>query len=126
MTATPKLWKSLTLVNTRHTGDQFDGQIAAVNAPILDGRRASLLPTVAFRLWAAANICLATDGATAESVDRSASDLCGSRPQAHHADRGARRGPRRRRRSFLQAFFTVMEARKACNEGQVEADDQAL
>jgi hypothetical protein len=57
------------LVNTTQTGDQFHGQIAGVNAPILNGRRATLLPTVAFRLWAAASICLATDGATAaESV----------------------------------------------------------
>jgi uncharacterized protein YjiS (DUF1127 family) len=48
-------------------GAQFDGQIAAVNAQILS--RAGLLAIVAFRLCAAASICLVTAGATvAESA----------------------------------------------------------
>jgi hypothetical protein len=122
MTTTPKLWKSLMLVNTTQTGDQFHGQIAGVNAPILNGRRATLLPTVAFRLWAAASICLATDGATAAESVTVLPPICAAadlrlitliEAQGEDQDVAAE--------SLAQAFFTVMEARKACNQGQVEA-----
>jgi hypothetical protein len=77
MTTIPKLWKPQTQVNTTDDNrSQFDSQIAAVNARILNGRRASLLSTVAFRLWAAASICLATYGATAAESATVLSPIC--------------------------------------------------
>jgi hypothetical protein len=124
MTTTPRLWKSQTQVNTTDGNrSQFDGQIAAVNARISNGRRrASLLSTFAFRLWAAASICLATDGATAAESATVLPPICAVADlrlmtliEAHGE---AQDVPVE---TLAQAFFTVMEARKACNRGQVEA-----
>ena len=123
MTTIPKLWKSQTQVNiTDDNRSQFDGQIAAVNARILNGRRASLLSNVAFRLGAAASICLATDGATAAESATVLSPICAAADrrlitliEAHGEAQDVAA------ETLAQAFFTVMEARKACNQGQVEA-----
>jgi hypothetical protein len=127
MTTIPKLWKSQTRVNTTDDNrSQLDGQSAAVNPRILKGRRASLLSThlsiVAFRLGAAASICLATDGATAAENATVLPPICAVADlrlitliEAHgEAEDVAAE-------ILAQAFFTVMEARKACNQGQVEA-----
>jgi hypothetical protein len=120
MTTTPRLRKSQTQVNTTDGNrSQFDGQIAAVNARILNGRRrASFLSTFAFRLWAAASICLAMDGATAaeSATICAAADLRLMTLIEAHGE--AQDVPVE---TLAQAFFTVMEARKACNRGQVEA-----
>jgi hypothetical protein len=61
-------------IGVRERGAQFDGQIAAVNAEIPS--RASLLSIVAFRLCAAASICLATAGATAVESAILVSPIC--------------------------------------------------
>jgi hypothetical protein len=101
-------------------GAQFDGQIAAVNAQILS--RASLLSIVAFRLCAAASICLATAGATAAEPMTVPSAICIAADlrlvtliEAHGEAQDV--APE----VLAQAFFTVLEARKVCNQGQVEA-----
>jgi hypothetical protein len=121
---TTRLWKSKTQVDTTDGNKSpFDGQSAAVNARILSGRRASLLSTVAFRLWTAASICLATGGTTAvaESVNV-LSTICAAADvraitliEAHGEAQDVAA------ETLAQAFFTVMEARKACNHGQVKA-----
>jgi len=59
---------------TTDRGGQFDGQIAAVNAQILS--RARLLSIVAFRLCAAATICLVTAGTTVAESATIVSPLC--------------------------------------------------
>ena len=65
MIKTSRPWTFVTQINTAEgSRSSFDGQIAAVGERISNGRRARLLSAVAFRLWAAASICLATDGAT--------------------------------------------------------------
>jgi hypothetical protein len=99
---------------------QFDGQIAAVNAQILS--RASLLSIVAFRLCAAASICLATAGATAAETMTVPSAICIAADlrlvtliEAHGEAQDV--APE----VLAQAFFTVLEARKACKQGQIEA-----
>jgi hypothetical protein len=100
-------------------GAQFDGQIAAVNAQILS--RASLLSIVAFRLCAAASICLATAGATAAESATVVSPICAATDlrlttliEAHGEAQDV--APE----ILAQAFFTVMEARKTCHQEQVE------
>jgi Domain of unknown function (DUF1127) len=100
-------------------GAQFDGQIAAVNAQILS--RASLLSIVAFRLCAAASSCLATAGATAAESATVVSPICAAADlrlttliEAHGEAQDV--APE----ILAQAFFTVMEARKACHQEQVE------
>jgi len=100
-------------------GAQFDGQIAAVNAQILS--RASLRSIVAFRLCAAASICLATAGATAAESATVVSPICMAADlrlttliEAHGEAQDV--APE----ILAQAFFTVMEARKACHQEQAE------
>ena len=53
---------------------QFDGQIAAVNAQVLN--RASLLSIVAFRLLGTASICLAMAGPTVAESATVVSPIC--------------------------------------------------
>jgi hypothetical protein len=115
MIVTSRLW-------TLSTHIKADGRIAAVGRRPLIGRRASFLSTVAFRLWAAASICLATDGATADEVPTVLPQICAVADlrlttliEAHGEAQDV--APE----TLAQAFFTVLEARKACNEGQVEA-----
>src|SRR4029453_16209362 len=100
-------------------GAQFDGQIAAVNAQIPS--RASLLSIVTFRLCAAASICLATAGATVAESATVVSPICAAADlrlttliEAHGEAQDV--APE----ILAQAFFTVMEARKACHQGHVE------
>jgi uncharacterized protein YjiS (DUF1127 family) len=104
---------------TAERGAQFDGQIAAFNAQILS--RASLLPIVAFRLFAAASICLVTAGTTVAESATIVSPICAAADlrlitliEAHGEAQDVAA------EILAQAFFTVMEARKACNQGHVE------
>jgi Domain of unknown function (DUF1127) len=104
---------------TTDRGAQFDGQIAAVNEQILS--RASLLSIVAFRLCAAASICLVTAGTTVAESATVVSPICAAADlrlitliEAHGEAQDVAA------EILAQAFFTVMEARKACNQGHVE------
>jgi len=104
---------------TTDRGAQFDGQIAAVNAQILS--RASLLSIVAFRLCAAASICLAKAGAAAAESATVVSPMCAEADlrlitliEAHGEAQDVAA------ETLAQAFFTVVEARTTCNQGQVE------
>src|SRR5262245_12437624 len=101
---------------TLDRGPQFDGQIAAVNAQSLS--RASI---VAFQLCAAASICFVTGGATVAESATSWSPICAEVDlrlvtliEAHGEAQDV--APE----ILAQAFFTVMEARKACHQEQVE------
>jgi uncharacterized protein YjiS (DUF1127 family) len=105
---------------TTDRGAQFDRRIAAVNAQILSG--ANLLSIVAFRLCAAASICLATGGALVAGSTSVVSPICAGadlrlitliEEHGEAQDIAAE--------ILAQAFFTVIEARKACNQGHVEA-----
>jgi hypothetical protein len=105
---------------TTDRGAQFDGQIAAVNAQILS--RATLLSIVAFRLCAVASICLATGAALVAESATVVSPICAAADlrlttliEAHGEAQDV--APE----ILAQAFFTVLEARKACNQGQIEA-----
>ena len=109
-------------LRTFSTQIKADGRIAAVGGRTPNGRRASLLSIVAFRLWAAASICLATDGATANEIPTVLPPICAAVDlrltmliEAHGEAQDV--APE----TLAQAFLTVLEARKACNEGQVEA-----
>jgi hypothetical protein len=103
-------------------GAQVDGQIAAVNPQIRHKRRGRLLWIAAFRLWSAASLCFATAGAAAAETRTGPSPVCVAADlnlmtliEAHGEARDV--APE----VLAQAFFTVLEARKACNQGQVEA-----
>jgi hypothetical protein len=99
---------------------RFEGQLPAVNAQDLS--RASLLSILAFRLWATASICLAMAGPTVAENATIVSPICAEADlrfvtliEAHgEAEDVAAE-------ILAQAFFTVMEARKACNQGQVKS-----
>ena len=98
----------------------IDGQIAAVNAKILS--RAGPLAVVAFRLCAAASICLAAGGALLAESATVVSPICAAADlrlmtliEAHGEAQDVAA------ETLAQAFFTVVEARKTCNQGQVES-----
>jgi uncharacterized protein YjiS (DUF1127 family) len=105
---------------TTDRGAQFDDQIAVVNAQILS--RAGLLAIVAFPLCAAASISLATGGALVAESATVVSPICAAADlrlvtliEAHGEAQDV--APE----ILAQAFFTVVEARKTCNQGQVES-----
>jgi hypothetical protein len=83
---------------------------------------ANRLLTVVSRFCAAASICLAAGGALAEESANVVSPLCGTADvrlvtliEAHGEAQDVAA------ETLARAFFTVMEARKACNRGEVEA-----
>lgn len=123
MIKTSRLWTFLTQINAAEGNrSSFDGQIAAVDARISNGRRARLLSAVAFRLWAAASICLVTDGATGAESTTLLPQICASVDlrltmliEAHGEAQDVAA------ETLAHAFLAVLEARKACNEGRVEA-----
>jgi hypothetical protein len=123
MITTSRLWTLFAQIDAAEgNGPPFDGRIAALGARIPKGRRASLLSAVAFRLWAAASICLATDGATATESTAMLSPICAAADlrlmmliEAHGEAQDVSA------ETLSQAFLTVLEARKACNGGQAEA-----
>ena len=105
---------------TTDRGAQFDAQIAAVNAQILT--HAGLLAIVAVRLCAAASIFLSTGGALVAESATVVSPICAAADlrlvtliEAHGEAQDV--APE----ILAQAFFTVVEARKTCNQGQVES-----
>jgi hypothetical protein len=105
---------------TTDRGAQFDAQIAAVNAQILS--HAGLLAIVAVRLCAAASIFLSTGGALVAESAIVVSPICAAADlrlvtliEAHGEAQDV--APE----ILAQAFFTVVEARKTCNQGQVES-----
>ena len=123
MIKTCRPWTFLTQINAAEGNrSSFGGQIATVGARISNGRRARLLSAVAFRLWAAASTCLVTDGATAAESTALLSQVCAAADlrltmliEAHGEAQDV--APE----TLAHAFLVVLEARKACNEGQVEA-----
>jgi len=108
----------------------FSGQVAAVKPQTRRKRRRSLFWITASRLLAAAgasflaaaSASFATAGAMAAEVTTVPSPICNAADvrlvtliEAHGE---AQDVPAE---ILAQAFFTVLEARKACNQGQVEA-----
>ena len=97
-------------------------QINAAIPRTWSGRRASLFSAVACRLWAAASICLATNGAAAAESTVLLPPICATIDlrfvmliEAHGEAQDVAA------ETLARAFLTVLDARKACNEGQVEA-----
>lgn len=110
------------LIGATHRGAQFDGQIATVNPQSRDKRRRRLLWIAAFRLLAAASLSVQTAGATAAETATVPSPICVAADlrlirliEVHGEAQDVAA------ETLAQAFFTVLEARKACNQGQVEA-----
>jgi hypothetical protein len=116
-------WTSLTLIIAPGgSRDPFDREIAAVGTRIPKRHRASLLSTVAFRLWAAASMCLAAHGATAAGSATLLPQICATADlritmliEAHGEAQDVAA------ETLAHAFLTVLDARKACNEGQIDA-----
>jgi hypothetical protein len=101
-------------------GGQRGGQIATVNPQSRDKRR--LLWIAAFRVLAAASLPFQTAGATAGETTTVPSPICNEADlrlvtliEAHGEAQDVAS------EILAQAFFTVLEARKACNSGHVEA-----
>ena len=123
MIKTPRLWTLLTQINAAEGNrSSFDGKVAAVGARSSNGRRARLFSAVAFRLWAAASICFVTDGATGAESTTLLPQICATADlrltmliEAHGEAQDV--APE----TLAHAFLAVLEARKACNEGRVEA-----
>ena len=98
---------------------RFDGHLSAVNAQVLSSASLSI---VAFRLWATASICLAMAGPTVAESATVVSPICAAADlrfvtliEAHGEAQDVAA------EILAQAFFTVMEARKACNQGRIES-----
>jgi hypothetical protein len=103
---------------TPRDGRKSTGKYTSARIP--RRRRASLAWVVAFRLWAAAGGCLAADGATASQATLSPACAAADRrlltlieEHGEAADVTAE--------TLAKAFFTMLEARKVCRQGQVEA-----
>ena len=103
-------------------GAQVDGEISAVNSQTRHERRGGLLWMTPFRLLASASLCFAIAGATAAEPANVPSPICMAADlrlvtliEAHGEAQDV--APK----ILAQAFFTVLEARKTCNQGQVEA-----
>jgi hypothetical protein len=95
--------------------------VLAATAPMAPGLR-KWATQVALRLWAAASICLAAAGASAAESATVPSPICVAADlklvtliEAHGEAQDV--APE----ILARAFFTVLEARRACNAGQVEA-----
>jgi len=105
-------------VGAARIGAQCDGPTVAVNRQTRPKRRGRWFLNAAFRLWARASICLAFGGTmAAESVPTVCveADLkLTTRIEAHGEAQDVAA------EVLAQAFFTVLEARKACNQGHVE------
>lgn len=96
-------------------------RIAAANPQIRSKRRARSLSILAFRLAAAASTCFATPGAAA-SAGTSPSPVCIAADlrlmtliEAHSEAQDVAT------EVLAKAFFTVLQARRACDQGQVDA-----
>ena len=85
-------------------------------------RRASLLSIIALRLCVAASVCLVTEDAMATGDVTTLSLTCAAADlrfmtliEAHGEAQDVAA------EILVRSFLTVLKARKACNEGQVEA-----
>jgi len=101
---------------TTDRGAQFDGQL------VRSTRKTRSRAIVAFRLCAAASICLAAGGALLAESATVVSPICAAADlrlmtliEAHGEAQDVAA------ETLAQAFFTVVEARKTCNQGQVES-----
>ncbi len=94
------------------------GRTAALNPQTRPKRRGRRLWTAAVRLWAGASICLAFGGAmAAENIPEVCleADLrLTTRIEAHGEAQDVAG------EVLAKAFFTVLQARRACNQGHVE------
>lgn len=113
----PEFWSCLLLVDVAQIGRPFDDETAAVNQQIRPKRRRRRW-AAALRLWAAASVCLAFGGAmAAENIPEVCleADLrLTTRIEAHGEAQDVAG------EVLAKAFFTVLQARRACNQGQVE------
>ena len=114
----PEFRSCLLLVDVAQIGAPPDDEAAAVNPQTTPKRRRCLRWMAALRLCAAASVCLAFGGAmAAENIPEVCleADLrLTTRIEAHGEAEDVAPDV------LAQAFFTVLEARKACNQGQVE------
>jgi hypothetical protein len=114
----PEFRSCLLLVDVAQIGAPLDDAIAAVKPQTAPKRRRRLRWMAALRLWAAASACLAFGGAmSAESIPEVCleADLrLTTRIEAHGEAQDVAG------EVLAKAFFTVLEARRACNQGQVE------
>ena len=101
---------------------RFGGGVVGVKPQTRRKRRRSLFWLTALCLLAAASASFATSGATAAEATTIPSVICNAADvrvvtliEAHGEAQDVAAG------TLAQAFFTVLEARKACNQGQVEA-----
>src|ERR1700749_4544106 len=114
MLRTPEFRNCLLLVDVAQIGAPFDEETAAVNPQTRPKRRRRSLWTPAFRLWAAPSVCLAFGGAMpGESVPEVGTEAAlrlTTRIEAHGEAQDVAG------EVLARAFFTVLEARKACNQ----------
>jgi hypothetical protein len=114
----PEFRSCLLLVDVGQIGAPFDDETSAANPQARPKRRGRWLWTTALRLWAAASVCLALGGAmAAENIPEVCleADLrLTTRIEAHGEAEDVAPDV------LAQAFFTVLEARRACNQGHVE------
>ncbi|HET7020814.1 MAG TPA: hypothetical protein VFI58_08880 [Xanthobacteraceae bacterium] len=112
----PEFRSCLLLVDVAQIGAPFDDETAAVNPQTAPKRRRRW--AAALRLWAAASVCLAFGGAmAAENIPEVCleADLrLTTRIEAHGEAQDVAG------EVLAKAFFTVLQARRACNQGQVE------
>lgn len=113
----PEFRNCLLLVDVAQIGAPFDDETTAVNPQTAPKRRRRRWAT-ALRLWAAASVCLAFGGAmSAENIPEVCleADLrLTTRIEAHGEAQDVAG------EVLAKAFFTVLQARRACNQGQVE------
>ena len=113
----PEFRNCLLLVDVAQIGAPRDDETAAVNPQTAPRRRRRRWAT-ALRLWAAASICLAFGGAMAAEnifeVCLEADLRLTTRIEAHGEAQDVTG------EVLAKAFFTVLQARRACNQGQVE------
>jgi hypothetical protein len=114
----PDFRSCLLLVDVAQIGAPLDDEAAAVNPQTAPKRRRRLRWMAALRLWAGASICLAFGGAMAAeniaAVCLQADLRLTTRIEAHGEAQDVAG------EVLAKAFFTVLEARRACNQGHVE------
>ena len=128
MIKTSRLWTFLTQIKAvKGNRSPFDGQTAAAGARIPNGRYAGLLSALAFRLWATASICLATDALRAAESTTLLPQICAAADlrlmmliEAHGEAQDVAA------ETLVQAFLVVLEARRACNGGAGRSGNQTL
>jgi len=123
MITTSRAWTFLTQINVADRGGRSSfGRTAGAGMRIPKRRRASLLSIIALRLCVAASVCLVTEDAMATGDVTTLSLTCAAADlrfmtliEAHGEAQDVAA------EILVRSFLTVLKARKACNEGQVEA-----